>query len=66
MRYPSPYTQRTALERLRDRMPDLHPYAALHLTLELMLVKGEIDSEQYLQFASSMVQANQRPLFSAN
>lgn len=66
MRYPSPYTQRTALERLRDRMPELHPHAALHLTLELMLVKGEISSEQYLKFASHMVQASQRPLFSAN
>ena len=66
MQYPSPYTQRNALERLRDRMPQLHPHIALNLTLDLMLVNGEIDSEKYLQLASHMIQASQRPLFSAN
>lgn len=64
--YNENHQPRTTLEQLRDRVPTLHPYAALVLTLEPMLVRGEIRHEQYLELAAAIVASQNKPLFSDN
>lgn len=65
-RYSQEPTPLTMLDELRDRIPGLHPFAALALTLEPMLLRGEISSETYLHYAAAMRLAQGKPLFSAN
>lgn len=64
------YTQQPnsmlTLRELRERMPMLHPYAALNLTIEPMLVNGEIESERYIEFAAALLIANGKPLYTPN
>ncbi len=62
----SPSYPRNALHELRLRVPELHPYAALTLTLESMLLRGEIDSDEYLRLAAALVTARRKPLFTPN
>jgi hypothetical protein len=57
---------KNALEELRERIPALHPYMALVLTLEPMLLRGEVTSEQYLQLAASLLASQRRPMYTAN
>lgn len=63
---PSPSYPSNALHELRMRVPSLHPYAALMLTLEPMLLRGEISSDQYLRLAAALVTAQRKPLFTLN
>ena len=56
----------TALEELRERIPNLNPYVALTLTLEPMLLRGEISTEEYLKWSAALIAAQDKPLFSAN
>jgi hypothetical protein len=65
-RYPPQPEHKTMLEELRERVPMLHPLAALALTLEPMLLREDISSEQYLQFTAALLLAHNRALFSAN
>ncbi len=51
---------------LRDHMPFLHPYAVLNMTLEPMIVKGEISTEEYLRWSSMLVRKAGRSLFTRN
>jgi len=55
-----------AMEELRDRLPELHPYMALVLTLEPMVDRGDISSEEYLKWAAMLVSAQGKWLFSDN
>ncbi len=55
-----------AVRELRERMPQLHPVAALNLTLDLMLTRGEVTSEEYLKLAAVLVASSGKWLFSAN
>ena len=64
--YDEGHQPRTTLEELRDRVPTLHPYAALVLTLEPMLVRGEIRHEQYIELAAVITASQNKPLFSDN
>lgn len=57
---------KNALEQLRERVPALHPFMALVLTLDPMLLRGEVNSEQYLQLAASLLASQRRPMFTAN
>lgn len=66
METPNTPEQITTLRRLRTRMPQLHPVAALNLTIDLMVQREEITSEQYLQWAASLIRASQKPLFTPN
>lgn len=54
------------MDELRSRMPGLHPYMALILTLEPMLQGGEIGSEEYLKWAAALVASQKKGLFSHN
>ena len=65
MQYHSQHTE-TTLSQLRQLMPQLHPYIALSLTLEVMLTRGEISSSQYLRWSSRLMTLAGKPLFSAN
>ena len=54
------------LDEVRDRMPELHPYTALILTIDLMLVRGEISTEEYQKYAAGLVASRRKPLFTHN
>jgi len=55
-----------AVRELRERIPQLHPVAALNLTLEPMLLRGEVTSEEYLKLAAVLVASSGRWLFGNN
>lgn len=54
------------LDELRLRVPELHPYAALVLTLEPMMQRHEITSDEYLKWAAMLVTSRKGGLFSEN
>ena len=54
------------MDQLRARVPNLHPYSALVLTLEPMLHNNEISSEEYLKWAAALTSSRKRGLFSLN
>ena len=49
---------------MRERVPDLHPYTALVLTLEPMVKRNEITSEEYLKWAAILRTTQGKELFS--
>jgi hypothetical protein len=55
-----------ALDDLRSRIPELHPYTALILTLDPMALRGEITSETYLRWSAMLVSSQGKALFSEN
>jgi hypothetical protein len=55
-----------AVRELRERIPQLHPVVALNLTIEPMLLRGEVTSEEYLKLASVLVAASGKWLFGHN
>ena len=64
--HPAQPSPMTTLRELRQQMPQLHPHAALTLTLDPMVSRGEITSEEYLQLAAHLIQAQGKYLFSMN
>ena len=51
---------------LRERVPELHPYTALILTLDTMAVREEISPEAYLRWAAMLVVSHGKPLYTPN
>lgn len=60
------YSPLTMMDELRERVPEIHPYAALVLTLETMVQQGEISSEEYLKWAAGLVSSHRKWLFGLN
>lgn len=62
-RQPVPYE---TMHRLRETMPWLHPYTALVLSLEMMLERREIDTDEYLKWAAALRLSHGKQLFEMN